>query len=168
MRKRIDRYVEDALVDFGDWYIDAEWYGKERDCVNMYALGFLARNVQKGVAIEDMAQIRIESPVPQPPGYKSPTAHKDLTVWSDGLSTSWDQNWEVADWPRIVMEWKFKRIGKPPTTFDEHDTGWLRSFTAAFEDTFGYVIRVYDGSRGRVVDWAKITRGILNATNRRS
>ncbi len=168
MRKRIDRFVEDALIAFGEWYIDAFWYGKERDCVNMFAHGFLNRHVRPNVAINDLMQIRIESSVPQPSGYKSPAASKDLVIWNDGWTTAWDRDWNATNWPRVVMEWKFKKIGNPPNAFNEHDTRWLSSFTAEFNDTFGYVVRVYDGPRGRVVDWAKVSRGTLNETNRRS
>lgn len=168
MRGRIDRFVEDALLDFRSWYVDAEWYGKERDCVNIFAFGFLPRNVQEGAAISDLTQIRVESPVPQPSRYSNPAAAKDLVVWSNSLGTVWDDDWKAVHWPRVVMEWKFRRKGNPPRQFDSHDLEWLCAYTAEYEDTFGYVVRVYDGPQGRCLDWAKVVRGALNETNRRS
>ena len=44
MRKRIDRFIEDALGDFTEWYVDSEWLGKERDCVNMFAMNYIAKD----------------------------------------------------------------------------------------------------------------------------
>jgi len=168
MRKRIDRFIEDALGEFSAWYITAEWLGKERDCVNMFALNFLARAVKPGAAISELGQIRIESPVPQPSGFTKITAAKDLVIWNNSQDTVWDSDWSVSKHPRVVLEWKIKRNGKQPTQFDDHDVQWLSSFTRQFQDTFGYLVRVYDGPSGRSVDWAKVRDGVINKTNKRS
>ncbi|MDZ7839623.1 MAG: hypothetical protein U5R46_02205 [Gammaproteobacteria bacterium] len=168
MRKRIDRFVEDALVEFGEWYVRSDWNGKERDCVNLFANRFLGRRVQKGAAIQDPAEMRVEGPVPQPTGYRKPTAAKDLVVWSDALATTWDTEWQAVDWPRLVMEWKFRRRGRPSKDFDTHDLEWLCAYTDEYDKTFGYLVRVYHGEESRSVDWAKVVRGELNDTNRRS
>ena len=44
----------------------------------------------------------------------------------------------------------------------------VSGFTSEYQDTFGYLVRVYDGPHGRAVDWAKVREGAINATNRRS
>ena len=168
MRGRIDRFIEDALVDFSDWYIKSDWLGKERDCVNMFALNFLAKAIEPGAAISELGQIRIESPVPQPDGYTKITAAKDLVIWRNSHDTAWDNDWNAPKYPRVVLEWKIKRTGKPPIKFSDHDLNWLLGFTEQYQDTFGYLIRVYDGPHGRAVDWAKIREGTINDTNRRS
>ena len=168
MRKRIDRFIEDALIDFGDWYISSEWIGKERDCVNIFAHGFLSREVKPGAAIEELTQIRIESAAPQPKWYTNKTAAKDLVIWKDGLGTVWDREWQVCNSPWVVMEWKTKRKGGIPLQFHQHDVEWLSGFTKEYANTFGYLVRVYDGPHGRVVDWAKVRQGVINDTNRRS
>jgi hypothetical protein len=93
MRKRIDRFIEDALIDFGDWYIPSAWIGKERDCLNMFALGFLCREIKPGAAIEQLIQVRIESATPQPKGYTKKTAAKDLVIWKDGFDSVWNHKW---------------------------------------------------------------------------
>ena len=54
MRKRIDRFIEDALGEFTRWYVDSEWLGKERDCVNMFAMNFLAKAVEPDAAISEL------------------------------------------------------------------------------------------------------------------
>jgi hypothetical protein len=168
MRKRIDRFIEDALGAFTRWYVDSTWLGKERDCVNMFAMNFLAKAVEPGAAISELGQIRIESPVPQPKGFAKITAAKDLVIWGNSYVTAWDKEWNAPHYPRAVLEWKIKRSGRPPAEFHSHDINWLSGFTSEFQDTFGYLIRVYDGPHGRAVDWAKVRGGAINATNRRS
>lgn len=168
MRKRIDRFIEDALITFGDWYVSSKWLGKERDCVNMFAHGFLAQGIQPGAAIEGLTQIRIESAVPQPRGYKNRTAAKDLVIWKDGMATVWDENWQIRNVPWVVMEWKTKRTGGLPRQFDSHDVEWLSGFTSEHSGTIGYLVRAYHGPKGRAVDWAKVRQGAIRDTNRRS
>lgn len=168
MRKRIDRFVEDALIDFGDWFVSSKWFGKERDCVNLFAHDFLSRGIERGAAIEALTQVRIESPAPQPKGYANKTAAKDLVIWKDGLSTVWNQEWQVRNTPWVVMEWKCQWKGSVPLQFNQHDVEWLSGFTREYAGTFGYLVRVYHGSHGRVVAWAKVRRGAINGTNKRS
>ena len=168
MRKRIDRFIEDALCDFANWYVDSGWLGKERDCVNMFAMNFLAKAIEPDAAISELGQIRIESPVPQPKDYSRITAAKDLVIWSNSFDTVWDKEWNAPNHPRAVLEWKIKRKGWPSTQFHAHDIDWLSGFTSEFQDTFGYLIRVYDGPHGRAVNWAKVRGGSINATNKRS
>ena len=168
MRKRIDRFIEDVLTEFGDWFIAADWIGKERDCVNMFAHGFLSREIKPGAAIHQLTQIRIESASPQPKGYKKLTASKDLVIWKDGLETVWGEKWQVRNYPWVVMEWKIKRKGKPSSRFDAHDVEWLSGFTKDYSGTFGYLVRLYDGVHGRAIDWAKVRQGVIRETNKRS
>lgn len=168
VRERIDRFIEDALGDFAEWYVDSSWLGKERDCVNMFALNFLAKGIEPGAAVSELGQIRVESPVPQPKGYSNRSAPKDLVLWSDAYQTAWDRSWNAVNHPKAVLEWKMKRSGRPPAEFDTHDINWLTDFTGAFPDAFGYLVRVYDGPCGRFVDWAKVRRGDIKSTNRRS
>lgn len=169
MRKRIDRFIEDALVDFTDWFKDAEWVGKEHDAVNMFAMGFLAKGVQLGAAIYDLRQIRIESPIPQLPEHRNkPTARKDLVIWHDPLATAWDAEYNSVNVPWVIVEWKFKRKGKKPNSFDDYDTKWLTGFTKQNPGTFAYLVQLYSGKEGREVLWAKVKDGEVKITNRRS
>lgn len=168
MRTRIDRFVEDALVDFRDWFIAADWHGKEHDCVNRFAFGFLARSVRRGAAIGELGQIRIECAVPQPTRYKRASACKDLVIWKDSLATAWSEDWSPVNYPRVVMEWKTVRAARPRENFDDHDTRWLRSFTRENPSTLGYLVQAFDGKAGRGVDWAKVARGSVSQANRRA
>lgn len=168
VRTRIDRFVEDALVEFRDWYVTADWYGKERDCVNRFAFGFLAQRIAPGAAITDLGQIRLECAVPQPARYQRAAACKDLVVWKDSLATTWAGDWIPTNYPRVVMEWKTIRTATPRRAFDDHDTEWLRSFTRENLSSFGYLVQTFDGIGHRSVDWAKVARGSISESNRRA
>lgn len=172
MRTRIDRFVEDALLDFAEWYVSTDWRGKERDCVNRFALAFLAQRVRPGAAMSDLSQIRIECAVPQPARYGRkpgrPAACKDLVIWRKPLDTAWTESWEPTNYPRIVMEWKTLRSGNLREGFDPHDEQWLKAFTRENPRSFGYLVQVFDNGVPRRVDWAKVARGTVYPVNRRA
>ena len=168
MRKRIDRFIEEALISFGDWYVESDWLGKERDCVNIFAHGFLAKGINPNAAIRELTQIRVESGAPQPKCYTNKSASKDLVIWKDPLGTMWDKEWNIKHIPWVVMEWKMRRRGRIAKQFDAHDVEWLSGFRKEYAGTFGYLVSVYHGRHGRSVSWAKVRGGEINATNRRS
>jgi hypothetical protein len=174
-RKRIDRFIEEALLAFTEWYIDADdWYGKERDCVNRFAHGFLGKDVGSNAAIKNVEQIRIECAVPQPrvagkKRYSRIAACKDIVIWRDALSTAWSRDWMPVNFPWVVMEWKTFRKGTPRGEYDAHDIEWLELFTAEKPVSYGYLVQVYAGEKAkRGVSWAKVARGRVQQTNRRS
>jgi hypothetical protein len=168
MRTRIDRFIEDALVEFSEWFTVTNWLGKERDCVNLFVHRFLAKRIEAGAAIADMAQIRIEGSVRQPAGYQRIAATKDVVIWDDPLSTVWDEGWEPVHSPHVVMEWKVYRTGSYVPIFNSHDTEWLSSFTRECPKAFGYLVQIcYDDDR-RTVDWSKVAEGGVRHRNRRA
>lgn len=168
MRRRIDRFVEDALAAFAEWFSVSDWRGKERDCVNLFAQRFLASEVHPDAAISEQAQIRIESPVPQPAKFEKPSAPKDIVIWGDGIQTAWDRDWRAVNAPRVVMEWKVDRFGQKGRPFDEHDADWLCAFTREYSGTFGYLVTARYGVEANSVDWAKVAQGDVYGSNRRS
>lgn len=130
MAKRIDRFIDRALFEFAKWLEADGWRGKERDCINLFAMRFLVPNIGPDAAILDAGQIRIEGGVPQPTGYARPSATKDLVIWRDPLAVAWDSTWKPVHCPWVVMEWKTRRTGKFDVDFDEHDVEWLIKFTS--------------------------------------
>jgi len=169
MRKRIDRFIEDTLVEFNDWFIEADWIGKERDAVNLFTMGFLAKNVQPDAAIHDLRQIRIEVGIAQLPDHRVKKAvGKDLTIWKDPLQTTWDIDYQPVNVPWVVLEWKFQRGGKKKDLFDEYDTMWVSEFTRHNEGTFGYLVQLYDCIDGKGLSWAKVKKGEIRRANTRS
>lgn len=161
MRRRIDRFIDDSLLKFANWYVNSDWLGKERDCVNLYAMRDLADQLEFGAAIEHQSQIRIECAVAQPEGYPRKSATKDLVIWRHPEATAWDDTWQPVNLPRVVMEWKTRRRAKALLDFDTHDMEWLKSFTKQNPDTFGYLVTVCHRREDRSVAWAKVSKGVI-------
>lgn len=158
-RKRIDRFLEDAVVRFADWIAESDWRGKERDCINIFATKFLLPAVSPDAAIKDYSQVRVECGVPQPPCFNRPSCSKDLVIWRNPLDVAWDANWQPVNVPWVVMEWKTHRKGRFKRMFDKHDLHWLKEFSSLNPDSFGYVVTVDFREKTGTVNCAKISRG---------
>lgn len=164
MRKRIDRYVHEALQEFAKWYVESDWLGKERDCVNLFALDFLTRGISKDSPIKDLRQIRIEGNVPQPQDrkeYPRPSAAKDLVIWKGPLETTWDENWKPVNVPKAVIEWKTRKKGNLRENFDEHDKKWMEDFTKDFKAAFGFLVSTHATTKQRSCRWAIVRDGVV-------
>ena len=162
MRSRIDRFIEDAILSFEEWYTASTWLGKERDCVNIFAHSFLGAKCESGAAISNIGQIRIECSVPQIKKYSKNAVCKDLVVWRDSHETTWNKNWEPAKAPIAIVEWKTKRSGNPNEWFDPHDMDWMTSFTKEYPKTYGYLISTYAYEDTRTLRWVSVKRGGLH------
>jgi hypothetical protein len=162
-RRRIDRFISEALEAFALWLKTNEWRGKEHDCVNLFAHRFLIEKVEAGAAIEDPAQISIECPLKQPKGYTNKGACKDLVIWKHPYETAWGPSWEHANSPKAVMEWKvFFKKPLPKGTFDKHDEEWIEGYTAENPETFGYVVSVDLKSDSPTVYWKQAKQGLFS------
>lgn len=164
MRKRMDRYVHDSLKDFAKWYVESDWLGKERDCVNIFATRFLTAGIGSGAAIQDAGQIRIECAVKQPSDksrFPKPSATKDLVIWGDPLKTTWDEMWNPSHEPRAIVEWKTSRSGLAAEDFDVHDVEWLTAFTREHPKTFGFLVSTHAIKSHRQCMWAIVRGGIV-------
>ena len=168
MRKRIDRYVHEALQDFAKWYVESDWLGKERDCVNLFALDFLYKAHSEDSAVRDLRQIRIECPVPQPldrKKYRKPSAAKDLVIWNGPLDTTWNEDWKPVNVPKAVIEWKTKRVGNAHDAFDAHDETWMKDFTSDFRTAFGFLVSTHASKTHRSCRWAIVRNGKVGKVN---
>jgi hypothetical protein len=161
MRKRMDRYINDALQAFAEWYVSSDWIGKERDCVNIFASKFLAAGIEPGAAIHDAGQIRIECAVQQPLKFRNPSAAKDLVIWDGPLKTTWDETWKATHQPRAIIEWKNSRTGRASDAFDAHDVEWLSEYTKEYPKTFGFLVSTHATKTHRQCMWAQVRRGIV-------
>ena len=116
-RRRIDRFLSEALETFALWLKDhPEWRGKESECVNLFAHKFLFEKIEAGAAIECPTQVGIEVALKQPKRYKRPASNKDLVIWSKALQTTWSATWEPTHWPRPSLSGKSTGIGSPDGT----------------------------------------------------
>ena len=159
IRKRIDRFTEDAVVRFARWLAATDWRGKERDCINRFATDFILPAVHPDAAITSYSQVRIECGVPQPVCFSLPACSKDLVFWRDPLSVAWDENWQPVNIPWVVMEWKTRRKGRFNKMFDDHDIRWLTEFSIQNPESFGYAVTVDFRRTSRLVHCAKVSRG---------
>lgn len=159
MYKRIDRFIERALKNFGDWLGENQWQGKERDCINLFVMQFLLSDIGPDNAISDRRQIRIEGGVPQPEGYQRLSATKDLVIWKNPAAVAWNDDWQPINKPWVVMEWKTRRHGKFKTLFDDHDSKWLTAFTREYTQQFGYAVTVDFCKGARALHWCRYRRG---------
>ena len=165
MRKRMDRFIQDALRDFADCYVNrSAWLGKERDCVNIFALQYLTKGIDSTSAIKDVSQIRIECAVMQPSDpekFIRPSATKDLVIWSKPSDTTWNADWKPVNAPRAIMEWKTSRSGQGSADFDIHDVAWLTAFTAEYPKTIGFLVSTHATKSVRRCAWAMVRCGII-------
>ena len=160
-RRRIDRFLNEALEEFSAWLKANAWRGKEQECVNLFAHKFLFEKIEPGAAIEDPTQVCIEGALKQPPGYTRPVASKDLVIWSRPLQTTWSKSWKPVHAPKAVLEWKVYRDHVPRRVFSRHDEEWVNAYTAEQDGSFGYVVAVDFTSDEPVVIWKQSRRGVF-------
>jgi len=165
-RKRIDRFVEDAVYRFAEWIAGSDWRGKERDCVNIFASRFLLPAISPDAAIKDYSQIRIECGVPQPTAFARRACAKDLVIWRNPLEVAWDASWNPVLAPWVVIEWKTRRKGHFDAMFDDHDLNWLTEFTLLNPESFGYAVTVDFRRTSRFVHCARVARGDVRIKRR--
>lgn len=161
-RKRIDRFLNEALVDFSNWLKTNDWRGKEHDCVNLFAYGFLVPRIEQGAAIEHPTQVSIECALRQPHGFTNRAARKDLVIWESPFQNSWSETWEPIHSPKAVMEWKVFRKRLPGEIFDSHDKKWVAAYTKEEPSRFGFVVSVDLTSNQPKVYWKQAKNGVFS------
>ena len=161
-RKRIDRFVNEALESFSDFLKTTEWRGKEQECVNLFAHRFLFEKIEPSAAIKDATQICIEGALKQPQGYTRPVATKDLVIWSHPLQTTWSADWEPVNSPKAVMEWKVYRDRFPRRIFSRHDEEWVSAYTEEQRGSFGWVVSVDMTTCEPAVHWKQAREGVFS------
>lgn len=164
--RRIDRFIESAIYNFADWIRDSTWFGKERDCVNIFASRFILPSIRADSPIFDYSQVRIECGVPQPDGFARPSAAKDLVVWRGPLDVAWDSEWNPRRIPWVVIEWKTRRKGRFDSLFDDYDVNWLTLFSRRNPDSVGYAVTVDFWRDSRQVHCARFKKGKMNVLRR--
>ncbi len=143
----LESLIRNSLEEFAAHLNAVPWVGKEHDCVNRFAHGFLIPRCQAGTALNHPTQVGIEVPVAQPPGVGvKAAARKDLVVWPQAWMSCYDTKWRPIHHPLVVMEWKTTRDG---FRFDgtEHDHSWLSAFTSWRPETLGLSVVVSVGEQ---------------------
>lgn len=140
---QIDNLVRPTLVDFTAWVFDNKWVGKEREAVNLYAMGYLLKKCEEGTPFHDPTQVAIEVLIRQPDGFGSKhSAARDLVIWRRPRQNAWARN-KKGSFPQLIaethpisiLEWK---VGRPAV--DEKDIRWLKGYANERKKFVGYAI----------------------------
>jgi hypothetical protein len=127
----LDETLRTAFADFHARLTSpgTQWFAKERDCVNRFAMAHLVPACSPGSVLHDPAQIGIEMAVKQPSGVGArPTAHKDLVIWDEPCVACWSPEMLPDRSPLAVLEWKAQRP-TAATQNTEKDREWLTAFS---------------------------------------
>ncbi len=156
----LDRVIAAALAEFERWLLESGWHGKENDCVNLFAHGFLFKRIRPGGAIQDFTQVGIEVFVPQLKTRNSKVAvRKDLVVWDKPSGVTWSDAWQPTRPPCAIIEWKARRKARRAPLLDENDLDWLRRYSLRYPGFVGYAVTVdFTGSSSRIAS-ARIRSG---------
>lgn len=150
---QLDRLLTKALAEFVTKIRNDCWQGKERDCVNRFAMGHLVPACSDRHFLKHATQIGIEMPVGKPHRVGvNKSLPKDLVMWREPWTTCWDKDWKPSMAPLAVIEWKASR-GKKGGQKAAHDQAWLRAFARSNSRSVGYAVHVSfpeDGSPCRV------------------
>jgi hypothetical protein len=143
-----DTVIRDALVAFAEDLGSCNWRGKEHDCVNRFAHGFLLPHCGSTPFLRHPTQIGIDVGVAQPPGLGTRgSARKDLVIWPEPWMSCWDSGWKPGNHPLVIMEWKAIRE-RIRFRGNVHDHKWLAAF-ARWQPAFvGFSVVVSIGTAG--------------------
>jgi len=140
----IDSLIRDALTSLaGDPHV-RNWPAKKHNWVNYFVFRHLLSSSRLHDVISDPAQIAIECPVPQPPGYKTKTVRRDLVIWRTAGCSAWDAKWKPTCHPLAILEWTVHRPGHPkPNREVEYERKWLEDYCRQRpREVVGYAIEV--------------------------
>lgn len=145
----LDALLRPALREFALDVWGRNWLSKERDCVNRFAHRHLAARIRSGTVFYDLAQMRIEGGVPQPPGVGTkPGLYKDLVIWADPDATCFedkrgDGRWVPRHTPLAVVEWKAELRGRARPRLCAHDLAWLGAAARHWPGFVGYAVLLH-------------------------
>jgi hypothetical protein len=149
----LDSMLVQAFGAFEAWLLESGWTGKENDCVNLFAHGFLFPLIGPGAAVTDFTQVCIEVGVPQPPGWGTkPSCRRDLVIWDAPRAVAWSPTWEPVRRPAAIVEWKARQ-----DRLDEYDVGWLKAYARRYPGFLGYAVTVDFAARDRRLIVARVT-----------
>lgn len=142
MLKPIDEIVRNSLTDFVEDIFGSNWKGREREAVSLYAFGYLQRHVHGNSILRDATQIGIEVAVPSwKEDNKKRQVNKDLIIWTEPKQTCWDSQWNLSNYPLVVMEWKVFHRGKTRPSMCIRDVDWLQKYSERHQGLFvGYAV----------------------------
>jgi hypothetical protein len=144
--------IERSLHGLDKFLKESDWKGRENEVVNLFAHGFLAREVKDEGPLTSLSQVAIEVAVPQVTGSYKKYVRKDLVIWPRPLMTAWSED----SLPAVIMEWK-----RDAPSACAQDIEWLSVFTGRHPQTLGVsVCALLSGVRG--TEWVIVRDGAPN------
>ena len=141
--------VERSLYGLDKFLKESDWKGRENEVVNLFAHGFLAREVKDEGPLTSISQVAIEVAVPQVTGSCKKHVRKDLVIWPRSLMTAWSED----SLPAVIMEWK-----RDAPSACVRDIEWVSVFTRRHPQTLGVsVCALLSGVRG--TEWMIVRDG---------
>ena len=141
LQTALDDLVRDALTEYvHDAFSPAwrDWYGKEHDHVNRFALGYLVKRCTETGPLKEPTQIGLGVSLCQPKAVgENQTARKDLSIWPGPGMACWSSSGAPANHPIALLEWKVRRPGR---AFQgrNHDRAWLSAYARWQPHFVGY------------------------------
>ena len=141
----LDKAIRAALDAFVAELNRRNCWGKEREAVSVFVLGFLSRHVES-------TRIGIEVRVPQlPEPSRKEAVCKDVVIWKEPFDNVFTRPNEVKRVPVAVMEWKCFT-----PSHSRADVEWLKQFTARHQSCAGYAVRLFQDQGRWTVDALRI------------
>ena len=136
VRNALTEYVRDAFS--AEW---RDWYGKEHDHVNRFALGYLLKHCNPAGPLRHPTQLGLGVALCQPTDVgENSAARKDLVIWPEPGMTCWSSSGAPSHHPLALLEWKVRRPGRG-FQGRNHDRAWLSAYARWQPKTFvGYAV----------------------------
>jgi len=132
----LDLTIRNSLLEFASFVARENWYGREREAVSLYALGFLIPLCRPGTPLSFPTQVGLDVAVPQLPAPgRKPQVCKDLVIWESAAETCWDGSRKASRWPLAILEWNVRTDAT-----SQYDEAWLREASAKPRTLSGYAV----------------------------
>ena len=155
----LEGIIRASLERFAQHVQDTGWFGKEREMVSYYALGFLAKECRVGSVLFDPGQISVEVRVPGIKDFtKKKQVCKDLLVWERPGMTCWNERRESVLAPLVIMEWKDEL-----TKDFAYDVEWVRRFSEDRPDFLGITVALHLARQGAELRCCATRNGLVES-----
>ena len=147
----LDFLIEKSLTALAADEHVRRWNAKENDWVSYFVFRYLLQGCSPNGVLRHPAQIAIEVGVAQPKTYGAAKAvRRDIVIWPDVGMTCWGQNWEPAQHPLTIVEWKVHRAGRK-NRLVERERKWLRTYCREQPTVVCYAIEVDDAAHSQAI-----------------
>jgi hypothetical protein len=154
----LDTLIRDGLLDLAAFMVEKSWYGREREAVSLYVLGFLILKCDPNGPLKSPTQIGMDVAVVQHPGQgRKKLVCKDLVIWPNAAGNCWDKDRQPTQNPLAILEWKTRT-----DNVSEYDQKWLVEFSERVPEFTGYAVALNSAARWTSMTVAHVKNGAVN------